>query len=63
MPAHPKRRFQDGAGGETYRKWKVSKSYCRQVFLRQWEERLREAWDTESDRVSGNDVTVPLPAR
>lgn len=62
MPAHPKRRFQDGAGGDTYRKWKVSKSYCRQVFLRHWEERLREAWDPESDRISGNDVTVPLPA-
>jgi asparagine synthase (glutamine-hydrolysing) len=61
MPVHPKRRFQDGAGGETYRKWKVSKSYCRQVFLRQWEERLREAWDPEAARVSGNDVTVPLP--
>jgi asparagine synthase (glutamine-hydrolysing) len=63
MPAHPKRRFQDGVGGDTYRKWKVSKSYCRQIFLRQWEDRLREAWDPEADRVSGNDVSVPLPVR
>lgn len=41
MPAYPKRRFQDGAGGataataESYRQWRVSKSWCRQVFLRQ----------------------------
>lgn len=54
MPVFPKRRFQDGAVGETYRQWKVSKSWCRQVFLRQWEERLRVAWDTEADRLSGN---------
>src|SRR5262245_9579359 len=45
MPAHPKRRFQEGAGGDTYRHWKVSKAWCRQVLLRQWEERLRQAWD------------------
>ncbi len=63
MPIYPKRRFQDGAGGDTYRTWKVSKAWCRQVFLRQWEEKLRTAWDPEADRVSGNDVTVPLPAR
>ena len=25
MPVHPKRRFQDGVGGESYRRWKVSK--------------------------------------
>lgn len=54
MPINPKRRFQDGAGGETYRRWKVSKSWCRQVFLRQWEDRLREAWDPQGDRMSGN---------
>lgn len=58
MPVHPKRRFQDGVGGDTYREWKVSKSWCRQVFLRQWEERLRVAWDPEADRISGNDVTL-----
>jgi asparagine synthase (glutamine-hydrolysing) len=60
MPVFPKRRFQDGAGGETYRQWKVSKAWCRQVFLRQWEDRLRAAWETDG-RVSGNDLSVPLP--
>jgi asparagine synthase (glutamine-hydrolysing) len=61
MPAHPKRRFQDGAGGDTYRQWRVSKAWCRQVFLRQWEERLRVAWESEAERVSGNDLSRPLP--
>ena len=36
--------------------WKVSKAWCRQVFLRQWEDRLRTAWDPDADRVSGNAV-------
>jgi asparagine synthase (glutamine-hydrolysing) len=53
MPVFPKRRFQEGAG-EAYRRWRVSKAWCRRVFLRQWEERLRVAWDSE--RVSGNAV-------
>jgi asparagine synthase (glutamine-hydrolysing) len=61
MPVQPKRRFQDGVGGDTYRKWRVSKAWCRQVFLKQWEERLREAWNPEGDRVSGNDLTLPIP--
>src|SRR5579871_4096958 len=61
MLVAPKRRFQDGAGGETYRQWKVSKAWCRQVFLRQWEERLRVAWSPEGERVSGNDLSIPLP--
>ena len=56
MPVFPKRRFQAGAGGDSYRRWKVSKSWCRQVFLRQWEERLRAAWDPGAERVSGNFV-------
>jgi asparagine synthase (glutamine-hydrolysing) len=56
MPVFPKRRFQEGAGGGTYRRWRVSKAWCRQVFLRQWEERLRTAWDPEAERVSGNAV-------
>jgi asparagine synthase (glutamine-hydrolysing) len=60
MPVYPKRRFQDGAGGESYRKWKVSKAWCRAEFLRQWEGRLREAWDPEGERASGNDVTLVL---
>ncbi|WP_422926174.1 asparagine synthase-related protein [Singulisphaera sp. PoT] len=57
MPVFPKRRFQDGAG-ESYRQWKVSKSWCRQVFLRQWEERLKVAWSPFAERVSGNAMPV-----
>ncbi|APW59499.1 asparagine synthase-related protein [Paludisphaera borealis] len=56
MPVFNKRRFQAGVGGDSYRQWKVSKSWCRQVFLRQWEERLRTAWDPSAERVSGNAV-------
>ena len=58
MPVFPKRRFQEGAGGESYRQWRVSKSWCRQIFLRQWEERLRTAWNPEAERRSGNEMTV-----
>jgi asparagine synthase (glutamine-hydrolysing) len=58
MPLFPKQRFQDGAG-DTYQRWRVSKAWCRRVFLRQWEERLRLAWDAE--RVSGN--AIPAPSR
>jgi asparagine synthase (glutamine-hydrolysing) len=57
MPVFPKRRFQEGAG-DSYRRWRVSKSWCRQVFLRQWEGRLRESWALEAERQSGN--AVPL---
>lgn len=56
MPVFPKRRFQEGAGGESYRQWRVSKAWCRQVFLRQWEERLSQAWDPSAERMSGNVV-------
>ncbi len=59
MPVYPKRRFQEGAGGESYRQWRVSKAWCRQVFLRQWEERLRTAWNPEGERRSGNEMTHP----
>jgi asparagine synthase (glutamine-hydrolysing) len=62
MPAPPKRRFQDGAGGDAYRNRRVSKAFCRQIFMRQWEERLRAAWDPQAERTSGNDVSRPLPA-
>lgn len=70
MPVHPKRRFQDGIsaaaatsealGGDTennpaYRGWRVSKAWCRRVFQRQWEDRLRVAWE-EAEQVSGNFV-------
>jgi asparagine synthase (glutamine-hydrolysing) len=58
MPVFPKRRFQEGAGGESYRQWRVSKSWCRQVFLRQWEERLRTAWNPETERRSGNEMAI-----
>ncbi|MFN3651041.1 MAG: asparagine synthase-related protein [Armatimonadota bacterium] len=61
MPVFPKRRFQDGVGGDPYRRWRVSKSYCRQVFLRQWEERLRTAWDPEAERMSGNEIPASYP--
>lgn len=61
MPTPPKRRFQDGAGGDSYRQWRVSKAWCRQTFLRQWDERLRLAWDAQTERVSGNDLSRPIP--
>jgi asparagine synthase (glutamine-hydrolysing) len=57
MPVYPKRRFQDGVSGGEYRRWRVSKAWCRQVFLRQWEDRLSVAWDPAAERQSGN--TVP----
>ena len=68
MPVFPKRRFQDGAGGrsengagtDSYRQWRVSKAWCRQVFLRQWQDRLAEAWDPEAERLSGNYVPAGL---
>src|SRR5262249_6175294 len=56
MPVFPKRRFQEGAGGESYRQWRTSKAWCRQVFQRQWEERLRTSW--ESARRSGNEMAL-----
>jgi asparagine synthase (glutamine-hydrolysing) len=58
MPVFPKRRFQEGAGGGAYRQWRVSKSWCRQVFLRQWEERLRTAWNPDVERRSGNEIEI-----
>jgi asparagine synthase (glutamine-hydrolysing) len=57
MPVFPKRRFQAGAA-ESYRQWRVSKAWCRQVFLRQWEERLQTSWDPSAERLSGNTVPV-----
>lgn len=61
MPTPPKRRFQDGVGGASYRQWRVSKAWCRQVFLRQWEEKLRVAWDPQGERLSGNDLSFLVP--
>jgi asparagine synthase (glutamine-hydrolysing) len=60
MPVHPKQRFQDGAGGP--RKLRIGKAWCRQVFLRQWQERLRDSWDSEEQRVSGNEIPASAPA-
>ncbi len=57
MPVNPKRRFQDGAGTSRAR---VSKAWCRNVFMRMWEERLRDTPDS-LDRRSGNEV--PLAVR
>jgi asparagine synthase (glutamine-hydrolysing) len=54
MPVFTKRRFQAGAGGDAYRTWRVSKAWCRHVFLRQWEDRLRAARDPAAERASGN---------
>ncbi|MEP6753945.1 MAG: asparagine synthase-related protein [Chthonomonadales bacterium] len=55
MPVHPKRRFQEGAIGDSYRDWKVSKAACRQIFLRQWEDRLKSAWEA-NNQMSGNEI-------
>ena len=52
MPVHPKRRFQDGAGPARAR---VTKAWCRNVFTRMWEERLRDTPDA-LERRSGNEV-------
>jgi len=56
MPMFPKRRFQVGAGGDASRSRRVTKAWCRQVFVRLWEERIRAAWDPSAERVSGNEV-------
>jgi asparagine synthase (glutamine-hydrolysing) len=64
MPVSVKRRFQDGAraaiSGDTenndyYKAWRVSKAWCRHRFQKQWEERIKLAWES-TGQVSGNDV-------
>ena len=57
MPVNPKRRFQDGAGPVRPR---VTKTWCRNVFNKMWEERLKDTPDA-LDRRSGNEV--PLAVR
>jgi asparagine synthase (glutamine-hydrolysing) len=52
MPVNPKRRFQDGAGPTRAR---VTKAWCRNVFTRMWDERLKDTPDA-LDRRSGNEV-------
>lgn len=52
MPVHPKRRFQDGVAAAP--RARVTKAWCRAVFERGWEHRLRDADNIE--RRSGNEV-------
>ena len=52
MPVNPKRRFQDGVGAASAR---VTKTWCRNVFSKMWEERLKDTPDA-LDRRSGNEV-------
>jgi asparagine synthase (glutamine-hydrolysing) len=52
MPVHPKRRFQDGAGGPT--RPRLTKAWCRRVFERYWQEQCRAAEDLEWR--SGNEM-------
>jgi len=56
MPANPKRRFQDGAVASP--RARVRKAWCRRVFSRQWQDRLREADALE--RRSGNEISAPV---
>jgi asparagine synthase (glutamine-hydrolysing) len=56
MPVNPKRRFQDGALATP--RTRVAKAWCRQVFNRTWEERLRDANDNLDERRSGNEMAV-----
>ena len=54
MPAHPKRRFQDGAGGPA--RSRVTRAWCRRVFDRYWADQCRAAEDLEWR--SGNEMVV-----
>ncbi|HXH25897.1 MAG TPA: asparagine synthase-related protein [Vicinamibacterales bacterium] len=54
MPALPKRRFQDGA--RAHAGARLSKAWCRRVFERRWDDRMRAA--DEIQWRSGNEVTV-----
>jgi asparagine synthase (glutamine-hydrolysing) len=54
MPVHPKRRFQDGAGASP--RPRLSKAWCRRVFNRQWQDRLRDTPDALAVRRSGNEL-------
>jgi asparagine synthase (glutamine-hydrolysing) len=56
MPVNPKRRFQDGALATP--RTRVAKAWCRQVFNRIWEARLRDANDNLDERRSGNEMAV-----
>jgi asparagine synthase (glutamine-hydrolysing) len=54
MPVHAKRRFQDGLTAAP--RARVTKAWCRQIFERVWDERLRAA--DEGVRRSGNEMHV-----
>jgi asparagine synthase (glutamine-hydrolysing) len=54
MPINPKRRFQDGAAAVP--RARVSKAWCRRVFNRIWQDRLRETPDALDLRRSGNEL-------
>jgi asparagine synthase (glutamine-hydrolysing) len=56
MPVNPKRRFQDGVGTASAR---VTKAWCRNVFNRMWEERLKDTPDA-LERRSGNEVPASV---
>jgi asparagine synthase (glutamine-hydrolysing) len=56
MPVNPKRRFQDGAAAVS--RPRPTKAWCRTVFNRLWQARLREA-DAIGQR-SGNEMTIPV---
>jgi asparagine synthase (glutamine-hydrolysing) len=56
MPVNPKRRFQDGAAGTS--RARVSKAWCRRVFSRVWQDRLKDA--EALDRRSGNEVSLSV---
>jgi asparagine synthase (glutamine-hydrolysing) len=56
MPVHPKRRFQDGALASP--RARVTKTWCRTVFTKLWESRLREANDNLDARRSGNEMEI-----
>jgi asparagine synthase (glutamine-hydrolysing) len=54
MPVHATRRFQDGAAAAP--RARVTKAWCRRVFDREWQRRLRAA--EEMEWRSGNEMTV-----
>jgi len=56
MPINPKRRFQDGALATP--RTRVAKAWCRNVFNRLWQERMRTATDSLGERRSGNETVV-----
>ena len=56
MPVHPKRRFQDGAFATPQPR--ITKAWCRHVFMKHWEARVSQAPDNLEVRRSGNEMEV-----